>query len=46
MFIKAQTLHMVKKENIMRLIKYLDIVSYQREYEDILEELHIRLNWG
>jgi len=46
MFIKAETLRLAKKENVMRLIKYLEIVSHQRKYEDILEELHIHLNWG
>lgn len=46
MFISMKSLRRAKQQDVMRLVNYLGITSYKREYEDILEELHIRINWG
>ena len=45
MFISTKILLRFKKKDVMRLVSYLGITSHNRKYEDILEELHIRINW-
>lgn len=46
MYIKSKTLRRVKPADVLRLAHYLDIETVGKLYEDILQEVHIRINWS
>lgn len=46
MFISKKSLNKAKPEFILRLANWLGIVTHKRELPDIIEETHIKINWG
>jgi hypothetical protein len=46
MYIKPQVLLRVKPAYVLRLAHYLGIETLGKLYEDILQEVHLRINWG
>jgi hypothetical protein len=46
MFIKPKVYYRAKKENVLRLARYLEIDIENKEYSKIIEELHLLTNWS
>jgi len=46
MFIKKQLLQLAKPQNVLRLAHAVGILTLGKTMEEIIEETHIKINWG
>lgn len=45
MFISKKTLEKVKSENILRLAKYLNVLTKNKDIDTLITEIYIIMNW-